>query len=74
MLPLKIIIDIPIIIFYIAKLQRLNLDSEESPLNMQTSIHLDFVKKDLDLQLRSMKLRSRFLDKFEGNWVWEVRG
>ena len=29
--------------------------------------------KTLHLQLRSLKLRSRFLDKFEGNWAWQGR-
>ena len=32
-----------------------------------------FVKLTLDFQIRSLKLRSYFLDIFEGNWAWEVR-
>ena len=32
-----------------------------------------FVKKNLDLHLRSLKLRSHFLGRFEGNWTLEVR-
>ena len=81
LLPLKTIIDIPIIISYITKLQQLKFGLWIVTSNLQTSIQLDLSKKNkqtkqnktLDLQLWLLKSRSCFLDEFEGNWVWGFR-
>ena len=73
-MPLHTIMDIFILISYIIERQHFKFGLGIATSNLQTSIQLDLSKKKIDLQLWSLKLKSHFLGRFVGNWVWEVRG
>jgi hypothetical protein len=45
-----------------------------SHLYLANTYTVGFLKKTLNLQLRSLKLRLHFMGIFEGSWAWEVRG
>ena len=74
LLSLETVIDYPIIISYIIELHHIKFGLRVGTSNLKTFIRLVFSKTTkLQLQLL-LKLKSHFLDRFEGNWVWEVRG
>jgi len=72
--PLKTTIDIPIITSYIIKLLRLKCVLWVIIFNLQTSIQLDLPKKLLVFNYDNSNQGHILWGKFEGNWVWGVKG